>query len=136
MRVKPPSEPVLKNCIYLVPCLDCTSVYIGQTKRQVQYRLDEHRRAAGKSTGSSTNNGLQLARHAQKKGHTFDWKNVEILKQETNLWKRVVLEAVAMECSENVISNPSHLLCDVWKNILRAERGKFSSRNKKVPYHL
>ena len=35
-----------KSClVYQVPCRDCSFVYIGQTKRDLKFRLDEHKRA-------------------------------------------------------------------------------------------
>ena len=44
-----PENPITTNeitCIvYEVPCKDCDFVYVGQIKRDLNFRLKEHRRA-------------------------------------------------------------------------------------------
>ena len=44
--LKNPLDNSEKFClVYQVPCRDCSFVYIGQTKRDLKSRLDEHKRA-------------------------------------------------------------------------------------------
>ena len=44
--LKDPLESSEKSClVYRVPCRDCSFEYIGQTKRDLKSRLDEHKRA-------------------------------------------------------------------------------------------
>ena len=44
--LKDPLDYSEKSCLfYQVPCRDCSFVYIGQTKRDLKSRLDEHKRA-------------------------------------------------------------------------------------------
>ena len=45
VRLKTARPKLKKNVIYKVPCLDCTSVYIGEMGRCLQVRLTEHKAA-------------------------------------------------------------------------------------------
>ena len=40
----PLKETEISGLIYQVPCHDCGSVYIGQTKRDLKSSIDEHKR--------------------------------------------------------------------------------------------
>jgi hypothetical protein len=69
----------------------CSGVYIGESSRQLDKRLYEHRNdyknrlKSGKKTA--------LIKHANNYGHTFDFDNSEILNFETNWYKRRYLES-------------------------------------------
>lgn len=69
----PPDE---NSGIYRIPCQDCPSVYIGQTKRKAKVRLKEHKTAVdnGKSCDSS------VAAHAISLNHVIDWKEAKLIK--------------------------------------------------------
>ena len=41
----PLKETEISGLVYQVPCHDCGSVYIGQTKRDLNSRIGEHKRA-------------------------------------------------------------------------------------------
>ena len=78
-----------KNVIYKVPCLDCTSVYIGETGRCLQVRLTEHKAAVRRG---DRKNGI--ATHAWDHNHRVNWEGAQVIQTEPFYWKRRVLEAI------------------------------------------
>ena len=78
-----------KNVIYKVPCLDCTSVYIGETGRCLQVRLTEHKVAVRRG---DRKNGI--ATHAWDHNHRVNWEGAQVIQTEPFYWKRRVLEAI------------------------------------------
>ncbi|XP_055527541.1 uncharacterized protein LOC129720131 [Wyeomyia smithii] len=81
----PPDE---NSGIYRIPCQNCPSVYIGQTRRKVKVRLKEHKAAVdnGKTSESS------VAAHAIGCDHVIDWKEAKLIKNvrkasQLNAWE-------------------------------------------------
>lgn len=65
--------------VYGIPCKNCIKLYVGETKRRVDTRGDEHKtdvRNKAKNPGKSA-----LVHHVHKTGHLFDFENTEILKK-------------------------------------------------------
>ena len=75
--------------VYHIPCADCPAAYVGETKRRLGKRIDEHRRAVQKGEVEVS----ALAEHAWKSDHRVDWEHVSILDSSTNLHERLALEA-------------------------------------------
>ncbi|KAL6253982.1 hypothetical protein P5V15_015836 [Pogonomyrmex californicus] len=64
--------------VYEISCKDCDATYIGQTKRLLKTRINEHFRDINKSNKSL---------------HEFNWDNIKILDKEPS-WKRIVSEMI------------------------------------------
>ncbi|XP_065094096.1 uncharacterized protein LOC135714647 [Ochlerotatus camptorhynchus] len=62
--------------IYRIPCQDCPSVYIGQTRRKVKVRLKEHKNAVD----NNKSNDSAVAAHTTASNHQIDWKSVKLIK--------------------------------------------------------
>ena len=75
--------------VYCIPCAECPATYVGETKRKLCKRVDEHRRAVRMADFNSS----ALAEHAWSAGHNVDWSEVTILDQHENLHMRLSLEA-------------------------------------------
>jgi len=78
------------NVVYRINCLDCDASYVGQTKRTLNTRVNEHK-------SHIRRNSTQLSvitDHRQKSGHEFDWDNVKILDVESNYNKRLISEII------------------------------------------
>ena len=74
---------------YYVPCADCPATCVGETRRRLCKRIDEHKRAVQKAdVGVSA-----LAEHAWKTGHGVDWKGVWVLDSCHDLHRWLSLEA-------------------------------------------
>lgn len=76
-----------KGVVYSVQCLDCQKRYVGQTKRPLGVRMDEHKRSVARGATSTA-----LSQHALEKCHSFDFPGVKILTHENNKHKREFLE--------------------------------------------
>lgn len=62
------------NVVYHIPCKNCESTYIGQTKRPLKVRLKEHQADIKKD-----NNLFVISRHIIDYNHDIDWDNTKIL---------------------------------------------------------
>lgn len=69
----PPDE---QSGIYRIPCQDCPSVYIGQTRRKVRTRLKEHKHAVE----NKKHNESAVAAHTTNTDHNIDWDNAKLIK--------------------------------------------------------
>ena len=78
-----------KEVVYRIPCLDCETVYIGETRRTLQKRLVEHKYAVKKG---DRKNGIAV--HAWDKEHRINWEGAEVIGTEPHLFRRKLLEAI------------------------------------------
>ena len=53
-----------------------------------------------------------LAFHNQKTGHDFDFDNTEILQQDKNYWRRLILEGIEIKYNENLVNLQSGYMID------------------------
>ena len=80
--------PVMErlDVVYCIPCGGCRTTYIGETKRRLCKRIDEHKRAVHFEVSI-------LAKHVWCSGHGVDWKKVSVLDHHHELYERFTLEA-------------------------------------------
>ncbi|XP_055543040.1 uncharacterized protein LOC129728615 [Wyeomyia smithii] len=69
----PPDE---HSGIYRIPCQNCPSVYIGQTRHKVKVRIKEHKHAVDNAKSCESS----VAAHTVTLDHQIDWKNAKIIK--------------------------------------------------------
>ena len=74
--------------VYQIPCKDCDQSYIGQTGRQLEVRIKEHKSTAPSRKPSA------VAEHKEDTKHTIDWKAVKIVDKEDRAYPRLVREAI------------------------------------------
>ena len=88
--LKEPLDNSEKSClVYQVPCRDCSFVYIGQTKRDLNSRLDEHKRVIkNQRTDLSA-----LSEHSIIMNHIISWTKAAIPELETDYRKRLSFES-------------------------------------------
>ena len=83
-----------KKCgvVYHVSCLNCKQVYIGETGRRLEVRIDEHHKECKKvnSTIKTRNKSVTedpddlksaIAKHTRQFNHVMDWDSVKILER-------------------------------------------------------
>ena len=75
------------NVVYCIPCAESPATYVGETKRKLCKRVDEHMRAVRMTDFNSS----ALAEHAWNADHRVDWSKVTILYQHENLLVRLSL---------------------------------------------
>lgn len=105
------------SVVYKIECKDCDKVYIGQTKQKMRSRNYGHKSKVREQQG---NGGL--ASHALEHNHVFDFDGTKILEQESNYYKRRVLEGIHIFLSRDYNVNDRDELGDdyscIYNNIL------------------
>ena len=86
------------NCLYKIKCTDCRAAYIGQTARELNTRVNEHKRRIGKRPRNMEDyNKLvrdsAIAEHALDTGHAVDLDNVKVIRwgfvqPRSGFWRR------------------------------------------------
>lgn len=79
------------NCVYSIPCGGCDGAYIGQTKRALSIRVEKHRRSCRHPAPAKH---TALSQHSWDFDHEFNHDAIRVLGQESNQYKRNLLEMV------------------------------------------
>ena len=83
-NVKDRDEPNNRQgAVYKIKCSDCQASYIGETGRNLNTRLTEHKRA---TRNGDVNN--HIAVHHQLTNHNIDWDTAQCLTYSTNYFQR------------------------------------------------
>lgn len=88
------------NVVYKLDCKNCSAVYIGQTKRHLRTRINEH------SKNINLHRSMQsvISKHRLELEHDFDWAKPNILHSETFLRKREIAEMFYIKKFNNTIN--------------------------------
>ena len=88
-NVKDKDEPNdRQGTVYKIKCCDCQASYIGETGRNLNIRLTEHKRA---TKNGDVNN--HIAEHHLHTNHRIDWDSAECVTYSTDYYKRLTLES-------------------------------------------
>ncbi|KYN22492.1 hypothetical protein ALC57_05103, partial [Trachymyrmex cornetzi] len=79
-----------QEVVYKISCDDCDASYVGQTKRQLQTRLQEYRSDIKNKTRSPS----VITNYRVNCNHEFNWNKVSILDKEHSYNKRLISEMV------------------------------------------
>ena len=71
-----------------IKCCDCPATYVGETGRNLNTRLTEHRRAT--KNGDNKNN---ITEHHLQTDHRIDWDSAECISFSTDYYQRLTLES-------------------------------------------
>ena len=100
-RVKDPLPLEEKiGVVYKINCANCSSSYIGQTKRQLDTRIKEH----FNNIKVHNSNYSVISNHRLDNGHNFDWSAPEILHHEKYVGKREIAEMFFIKKFDNTIN--------------------------------
>jgi len=88
------------NVVYRVSCNECDATYVGQTKRQLQTRMREHRSDINRRSSSPS----VISEHRLTYNHDFKWDKVEILDNERTYNKRIISEMIHIKKQTNSIN--------------------------------
>lgn len=115
MKDKIPNEQK-SGVIYVVPCSNCPSSYVGETCQKVKARLSQH-----KNDVSNQKDNTALATHALEKGHVFNFNRTKIVGSEENDKKRKILEVINIIKDENCVNFKTDTdgLSDAYKPVLK-----------------
>ena len=116
-----PKDPVpvdeRKGVVYSIPCVECSSVYIGQTGRCLKQRVSEHRRALKNGDVQAS----ALAEHVLKTGHAVDLSQSEVLDHHQHTTTRCMLESWYIQHNQAALNR---------------ERGTLLSHHHQSPHHI
>ena len=108
-----------KNIIYQVPCR-CGKLYIGETKRPLKTRIEEHKSAL--RTGETSRS--HIAVHAWEDGeHGPKWDDTKIIDHEEKWLPRKFKEAAHMSVVRNNYGRPSFEIPTVWMPLIKKAIG-------------
>lgn len=125
-KVKPKNEEqASKNSIYSIKC-ECDGEYIGESKRPLKVRLNEHKR----NTKNGETAKSKLAKHAWDNDHKFRWEEAKILHHETHYYKRKFIEGALIKLHDNPISQSSIEVRPLWVPLIKEH-----FKNKIPPNH-
>jgi len=68
----------------------CDASYVGQIRRLLKTRIDEHQSHIQRNTNQSS----VITEHRLEFLHDFDWDNIEILDEEIYFNKRIISEMI------------------------------------------
>ena len=98
---------------------DCSFVYIGQTKRDLTSRLDEHKRAIKNQRPDLS----ALCEHYITMDHIISWTEAKILELETDYRKRLSFESWYINAKLHVMSrNDGNSFPAVYSDLLKLQR--------------
>jgi len=104
------------NVVYKIMCKDCDASYVGQTKRQLKTRVNEHKY----NLKSLSSNPTVITEHILQHSHSFNWENVKILDTEANFYKRSVSEMLHIKEQSNGLNaqKDTELLDNAYSDVL------------------
>ena len=107
------------NGAYQLNCKDCEAVYVGETKRTLNIRAEEHITAI-----KSENKKSHTAEHCWKYNHDFDCEHKKVLDFKKNWKTRTIKESIYSKENEHHINGISFKLPNIWKSIPRESKAK------------
>ena len=100
------------NVIYKIQCPDCDSLYIGETKRTLGTRLEEHQKT---NVEAKTAVGEHLAKYK----HKVSLENIDIIEREERVLARKIKEAIYIRNQQPELNrDDGHYLAPIWNNLL------------------
>lgn len=99
----PLSSDDQSNVVYKISCKDCNATYVGQTKRKLKTRINEHRADIKKSSRTPS----VITAHRLDYNHEFNWDKVEVLDREPVLHKRLTAEMIHIKRQEEGLNKQS-----------------------------
>ena len=103
-----PDAPHNSQCVYQIKCNECNESYIGETGRQVNVRIKEHKNYKLNQNSATINN------HQRCFKHQADFVNVKILKEEKDIIKRKLWETYYIKNNPTFAGNKCSIEYDIF----------------------
>ena len=100
--------------VYKVECGGCNASYVGETKRRLESRLAEHRKAVQRGEV----NASALAEHVWNAGHQVDWDSMKVLDASSRHHSRLALEAIHIRRQKNSLNRDRGKLGTAYDSII------------------
>ena len=82
--------------VYVIPCKDCPSVYVGETGRTLPIRISEHKR----NVRLGHENSAPFI-HVRDQDHAIDFNQANIVYRSDNRHKRLIIESALINHLNN-----------------------------------
>ncbi|XP_041461178.1 uncharacterized protein LOC121412434 [Lytechinus variegatus] len=110
--------------VYKIPC-DCGKVYIGETGRDFDTRLKEHKTHHRRSDWDRS----AIVKHAQQENHRIEWERSHLITNIRHWNTRRVREAIEIHQHNTVPQDPGLHINSIWHPILRHHQTSNQSTN-------
>ncbi|XP_041485993.1 uncharacterized protein LOC121432203 [Lytechinus variegatus] len=110
--------------VYKIPC-DCGKVYIGETGRDFDTRLKEHKTHHRRSDWDRS----AIVKHAQQENHRIEWERSHLITNIRHWNTRRVREAIEIHQHNTVPQDPGLHINSIWHPILRHHQTSNRSTN-------
>lgn len=126
---KTPTE-FKSGIVYSIPCAQCESIYIGQTKQYLVTRMKQHANDVKKLTTQS--NKTALVEHCKVNNHNFNFDNVSILANAPLYQKRLFLEMFYIKLNNNAINFRSDMdsLSSIYSLLIYMSNNNIDNKNE------
>ena len=118
-----PKDPIPKEdrtiAVYQLNCKDCEAVYVGETKRTLNIRAEEHI-----TTIKSASKRSHTAEHHWTHNRDIDWEYKKVLDLEKNWKTGTIKAAIYSEENQHHINGIFFKIPNIWKPILRESKAK------------
>ena len=106
--------------IYEIPCQDCNKVYIGQTSKELETRIRQH-----KSYVNNQRSNSALFLHSFNNDHNIAWRNSKKILNCNNFHERNIIESFLIGNKINTLNiSPGIFSPDpIFKSLLRVDLG-------------
>lgn len=130
LRTVKDTIPLQTPGVYAIPC-SCGSCYIGQTKRSISVRMQEHIKAMRNNDPHSS----AIAEHVMDptEVHWVRFDQVKVLSTERHLIPRLVREAIEIRRHQNFNRDNSFNLSATWTPVLNSTQKTQSVRLNQQP---
>ena len=91
-----------EGCVYSIPCVDCNFTYIGQTGKELERRISQHKYSI--RTGQLSSG---LFAHIRDHNHIIDWNNARKITINNSIIERNIIESSCIKHSFNCNMNLS-----------------------------
>eukprot|EP00057_Strongylocentrotus_purpuratus_P013327 XP_011667801.1 PREDICTED: uncharacterized protein LOC105439928 [Strongylocentrotus purpuratus] len=102
-----------KAGVHKTPC-ECGKVYIGETGRNLETRLKEHRTSFRLSDWDKS----AIVKHAQQHEHTIEWDNSHFISIMKHWHTHGIREAIEIHCHNTVPQDSGLYINDIWKPLI------------------
>ena len=109
------------NVVYQLNCNECNNVYIGETKKQLKERTNQHIDAVRKKSNLSL-----IFKHCQELNHSFNFDDPKILIQNSNVRPRKFLESFFTSGNSNSLNRCINF-SEIYSPIITEITSKYSN---------
>ena len=110
--------------VYYVPCMNCDQIYIGQSGKQFEQRIKQHKYSVRTATTSSA-----IFKHIENFNHPVNWEKACIIYPCSSVTERLIVESSLIKTCKTMNLNDGVYKFD---NILTSSLLKYGKIKKAI----